>query len=301
MKTHYLSILLCCFCVLLAQNSHAGNNTDTVLVRFLGTGAADWNGPDKKGEHRRWSSILVENSILVDYTPADADMIPEDADIHTVFYTHSHGDHYNPAAALALGITTVYCSDTWEDRCREAFIKVADDLRCDPPKVIGLAQQQEVCVEGLTFKALPANHCTGDLGEQALIYLIVKGECRVLYATDTAGIPANAARGGLFGADGLDKKYRKPLNGLIMEATMGMGEEENFRIFSHSSADVVLHTVNVLKSTGCYNPAEGIPVYLTHLARTLHGTQAELDATLPSPLKAAYDGLEVLFMSNAKE
>ena len=29
------------------------------------------------------------------------------------------------------------------------------------------------------------------------------------------------------------------------------------------------------------------------MARTLHGTQAELDKTLPKPLKAAYDGLEI--------
>jgi hypothetical protein len=29
----------------------------------------------------------------------------------------------------------------------------------------------------------------------------------------------------------------------------------------------------------------------------MHGTQAELDASLPQPLKAAYDGLEVVFKS----
>jgi hypothetical protein len=34
------------------------------------------------------------------------------------------------------------------------------------------------------------------------------------------------------------------------------------------------------------------------MARTLHGTQAELDASLPHPLKAAYDGLEVIFKAN---
>jgi hypothetical protein len=31
------------------------------------------------------------------------------------------------------------------------------------------------------------------------------------------------------------------------------------------------------------------------MAHTMHGTQAELDAQLPAPLKAAYDGLEVIF------
>lgn len=266
-----------------------------IKVRFLGTGAADWNGPDKRGEYRRLSSILVEDMILVDYTPGDADMIPQGCAPKTVFYTHSHGDHYNPSAALKLGVREVYCSDTWVERCKKDFAKAASKLGVEAPVVKGLAQQEEITVEGITFKALPGNHCTGDLNEQALIYLIIKGNRRVLYATDTAGIPANAARGGLFGADGLNKKHRKPLNGLIMEATMGMGQEENFRIFSHSSADVVLHTYNVLQSTGCYKPVEGVCVYLTHLARTLHPTQAELDRTLPAPLKAAYDGLEVVF------
>lgn len=31
------------------------------------------------------------------------------------------------------------------------------------------------------------------------------------------------------------------------------------------------------------------------MSRSLHGSQAELDATLPAPLQAAHDGLEVLF------
>ena len=39
-------------------------------------------------------------------------------------------------------------------------------------------------------------------------------------------------------------------------------------------------------------------MYITHLARTLHGTQAELDIHLPEPLRAAYDGLEVVFYPN---
>lgn len=288
--------LLLLVAVLLSISSVADAQAgEGLLVRFLGTGAADWKGPDKRGEYRRLSSILVEGKVLVDYTPSDEDMIPEGCCPGTIFYTHSHGDHYNPEAAIKLGIRSVYCSSSWVERCRKDFKKAAAKLGVKPPKVTGLAQQAEVTVDGVTFKALPGNHCTGDLHEQALIYLLIKGDRRVLYATDTAGIPANAARGGLFGADGLDKKYRKPLNGLIMEATMGMGQEENFRIFSHSCADVVLHSYNVLQSTGCYKPADGIPVFLTHLARTLHPTQAELDATLPAPLKAAYDGLEVIF------
>lgn len=292
----YMKKLAVLVAILSAISLMAGAQpSEGLKVRFLGTGAADWKGPDKNGGHRRLCSILVEGAVLVDYTPGDADMLPEGCSPKTIFYTHSHRDHYNPEAALKLGVRKVYCSETWARRCRKDFREAAARLGMKPPKVKGLAQQEEITVEGVTFKALPGNHCTGDLQEQALIYLLIKGGRRVLYATDTAGIPANAAVGGLFGTDGLEEKYRKPLNGLIMEATMGMGQEENFRIFSHSCVDVVLHTCNVLRSTGCYRPAEGIPVYLTHLARTLHPSQAQLDETLPEPLKAAYDGLEVVF------
>ena len=46
---------------------------DGLRLRFLGTGAADWNGKDNRGEQRRWSSILVDDAVLVDFTMQDAD------------------------------------------------------------------------------------------------------------------------------------------------------------------------------------------------------------------------------------
>lgn len=91
----------------------------------------------------------------------------------------------------------------------------------------------------------------------------------------------------------------KPITGLIMEATMGIDYDEDFRIYTHSSVGTVLRTTHVLLSTGRLTAPEGQPVYLTHMARTLHGTQAQLDDTLPSPLRAAYDGLEVIFRGRA--
>ena len=82
-----------------------------------------------------------------------------------------------------------------------------------------------------------------------------------------------------------------------MEATMGMGDkgDEDYRLFTHSSVNTVLRTVKMLLKRKRLIMKEGQQVYLTHLARTLHPTQAELDARLPAPLKAAYDGLEVVF------
>ena len=84
-------------------------------VLFLGTGAADWNGRDERGELRRLSSILVDRKVLFDLTPGNLELIPADSQPETVFYTHSHGDHYNPSAALEAGVKRGYLSQTWYD------------------------------------------------------------------------------------------------------------------------------------------------------------------------------------------
>ena len=76
---------------------------------------------------------------------------------------------------------------------------------------------------------------------------------------------------------------------------MGMEHNNDYRIFTHSSVGMVQQIVEVLQKTKRYSSIANHPVYLTHMARTLHGTQAELDSLLPHPLKAAYDGLEVTF------
>lgn len=263
-------------------------------VRFLGTGAADWNGPDNRGELRRLSSILVDNSVLFDLTSGNIEMIPLGCVPETIFYTHSHDDHYHPESALKIGVKKVYLSQTWYDMAVMDFKKATSKLNVPMPEIIPLYIGQAVHVNGLTITPLPASHATSYAFEQTLIYLIEKSKARVIYATDTGGIPAVAAR--LAGIDAHDRNG-KPITGLIMEATMGIEHDNDFRIFTHSSVGMVHRTVEVLQKTQRYTPVADQPVYLTHMARTLHGTQAELDASLPHPLKAAYDGMEVIFKS----
>ena len=262
-------------------------------VRFLGTGAADWNGPDDRGEHRRLSSVLLDKRILIDFTPADADMLPEGCQPECIFYTHSHGDHYNPGALMDLHVPKVHLSKTWITKAWKEIGEVAAQKGLKTPEIVPLSIGETTVCGDIAITALPANHAINST-EQALIYLIEKGPVRIIYATDTGGIMGVAAR-----IAGIDPHVRpgSPITGLIMEATMGMGGkgDEDFRLFTHSSVNTVLHTVNMLLRHNRYLPQEGQPVYLTHLARTLHPTQAVLDATLPAPLKAAYDGLEVVF------
>lgn len=263
-------------------------------VRFLGTGAADWNGRDERGELRRNASVLLDETILIDLTPTVIDMLPQGCQPKAIFYTHSHGDHYKPLEAVRLNIPQVYVGHTWIERALSDFQKAAAQLNRPVPQITPLALGESVTHQGITFTALPANHATSDYHEQTLIYLVQKGNVRLLYATDTGGLTAIATR--IAGIDAhLKPEQRHPITALIMEATMGLGYDNDFRLFCHSDVSTVERTVRVLTQTGCYTPPQGQPVYLTHMARTLHGTQAELDAKLPTPLRAPYDGLEVVF------
>lgn len=262
-----------------------------IKVRFLGTGAADWKGPDDKGEYRRRCSVLINGSFLIDYTECNRDMIPDGCHPEAVFYTHSHDDHYDPSAALRLGIRKVYLGETWIDRARNDFRRASASTGIPEPEIIPVSVGCRYEESGVVVMPVPANHATSDMHELTLIYLLESLDSRVLYATDTAGIVGIAAR-----YVGIDAHLNgKPVNGFIMEATMGIGHEDDFRIFNHSSVATVAQICRVLKATRRYVPKGGQPAYITHMSRKLHGTQKELDRTLPAPLKAAYDGLEVEF------
>lgn len=261
-------------------------------IRFLGTGASDWKGLDERGEWRRWSSILVDNAVLVDFTAQSVDQLPAGVRPEAIFYTHSHRDHYDPAEALKLGVKRAYVHESWAEGARKEFAAAAGELGVAVPAVRGLAFGETVEERGVRFTCVPANHGTSRTGERAGMFLIEKGEERLLYATDTGGIMAEAAR-----IVGIDAHVRdgKPITALVMEATMGVGYEDDFRIYTHSSVDTVARIVRVLTATGRYLPPPGRKVYLTHLARTLHGTHAEVAAAVPAPLCPAHDGLEVVF------
>ena len=276
------------------ENISAGK--DDLKVRFLGTGPADWK-PGSKG--RRMSSILVEDKFLIDFTLSVEDMLPKNVHPTEIFYTHSHIDHFQPDRALLAGIQKVYLSETWADIAAKRFQTAAEQTGKSVPEIIPLKIGKPVTLHGVTLTPLPANHATKNLDEQTLIYLIEKGTTaerlgvRLLYATDTHSILVRASR-----LAGIDKyiKQGRPITAFIMEATMGFKQDEdNIRIYNHTSILTVSKIVNRLIATQRYLPPQGQPAYLTHVGQYGKLSQEELNASLPVPLRASYDGLDVVF------
>ena len=280
-----------------------------IRVRFLGSGAAGWK-PEmaKKNPHyRRQSSVLIENKVLIDFTMCSFDMLPTDCRPEVLFQTHSHGDHYNPKAAVKSGAKRMYVQESWAAAARKEVAAAAKELALPAPEVMALPFGKPVEECGLRITGVPANHSTSRVTDGTLertsLYLVEKGESRLLYATDTGGIPGDAAR--MIGIDPHIRKDNfarfdtdyvvepKPLTAFIMEATHG-DIDDDFRLFVHSIVQAVARTVAMLKKHGRFAPPHGQHAYITHLAIKYRDWAAEkINAELPDSLRAAYDGLEL--------
>lgn len=268
----------------LAGNS-PGAKDNTLKIKFLGTGAA--GGKGRSGKGRRHSSILVDGIFLIDFTDDSLDMLPAGARIDTIFYTHSHRDHFQPSAALKIGVKRVYLNHSWYDIAVKAYREAAKEAGANMPAIIPTYVGSPVIVGDVAVTPLLANHPTDNAMEESQIYLLDKGGIRLLYATDTSGIPGKSAR--LAGIDAHREAYG--ITALIMEATMA--DPDDYRLYCHSSTSTVANTVRVLLKTDRLHMPAGQKVYLTHMATSLH--PKDVNAGLPDPLRAAEDGLEVIF------
>lgn len=239
-----------------------------MYIHFLGTGAADWHEPDERGEYRRLTSTLLDGSTLIDVTQTVLDEL-DPIKISAVLFTHSHRDHFDPQSLKMLTPCRVYAHESW-----------AGEIGGSGLEVIPLRIGEPVNVNGFTVLPMPSNHSTDRPYETTLHYLIEKEGKRLLYATDGAWLLNAEHR--LIG----DRK----LDAAVFDATIGDSCEGDWRIFEHNSLDMVRLMVKTMLKTGRLKA--DAPVYLTHLARTLHPAQAEIVSRLQRPLIACFDGME---------
>ncbi|MBO4886146.1 MAG: hypothetical protein IKS52_09550 [Clostridia bacterium] len=240
-------------------------------LKFLGTGAADWNGPDERGEYRRLTSTLLDGCLLIDVTKTVLDMIPNPAAVTDVFFTHSHGDHFDIDALRALAPCRVYAHESW-----------AGEIEGEGLTVVPLSVGKPVEAACFTMIPMPSNHSTAREYETTLHYLVEKDGKRLLYATDGAWL--------INGEHHIIGK--KVLDSAVFDATIGDGCEGDYRIFEHNSIDMIRLMLKTLYRMGRLR--EGAPVYLTHLARTLHPDQATLERRTEKPFIVCHDGMEAV-------
>ena len=290
----------------------AGEGPCGIRVRFLGSGASGWDPKwlEKTPFTRRQTSALLENRVLIDFTACSFDHLPKGCRPEALFQTHSHGDHYSPTALVRVGVKRLYVHETWASAAEAAVSAAADKLGLPAPEVIPLNFGVPVVEGGMAFTPVPANHSTSRVTdgvlERTCLYLVEKGPTRLLYATDTAGIPNDAAR--MIGIDPIvsEKNYPtrfagnpfvsppKAITALVMEATMG-NVEEHLCYEAHSGVPTVARLLATLRKFDRYRPPEGQSAYVTHLGVRYRGWPSEkIDAELPEGIKSASDGLEIV-------
>lgn len=219
-------------------------------IRFLGTGAADWN----RAEHSTWegyrrnASALIDGCLLIDPGPDVPNALetfgisPED--IRYIINTHRHGDHYS-----------------------EETLKALSDAAFYPAKA-----GEEIRFGRYTVTALRANHATCS---EAVHFIISDGEKRIFYGLDGAWL--------LYDEVAAIKERR--IDFAVLDATIG-DVPGDYRIFEHNDLNMVIEMQRSLRpyiARFC----------ISHMARTLHGTQAELERRMqPYGIEAAFDGFE---------
>lgn len=248
-----------------------------IRLDFLGTGAADWVTPAPDGTFRRFTSTLVDQNILLDFTKKSLDTLEKaDAHVEYVLYTHSHRDHFDPEALRILqrsrtekGLAPlkIYAEASW-----------AREIDCPGAEITGVSVGSPFSLGEYQITPLPANHSTERTYEQPLHYLFQHQDgTNWLYATDGAWL-----------MNPVMKAMRKaPLSGLVIDATIGDGHAGDWRIFEHNSLPMLRIMAETLTETGMLLP--GGKIYLTHMARTLHGSRAQVEAALSEPFVLAND------------
>lgn len=255
-------------------------------LHFLGTGAADWNIAKRADgiEWRRFSSTLIDDSLLVDPGPhifdfAGQSSLPNLFDSLTdIIVTHSHGDHFNAESALRLSAGGRNCRVWGDPAClRKLKAKLGEDMNIDFRRVFPGERFWAGKYEILPVRA---NHGTEDNDETPLNYVISRGGKTMFYGLDTGWLPYKTWLA--------IKNIR--FDCMTLELTMGDITPGDDRIFSHTSIPMLKIMLETFRKQGCA-PA-GCKIIVSHLARYLHTDHASTAASLaPLGVDVAYDGL----------
>ncbi len=276
-----------------ASNDRIKSNKlfDEMSILFLGTGAADWDQkhyPNDKnkllsGMHRGLSSMLINNSVLIDCgptVPKALDMFEVNVDnITDILITHSHGDHFNVEA-----INEIQNKRLIDDKIKlwvhkgvsSHFTTLAKDTGCE---VNTISSFDDFSINGLDVTAVEANHDREGTGEQCLQYILKSKDKVLFYALDGGWITTktwNVLKG-------------LKIDAIVWDATWG--DEDYFCLFSHNNMPMIRLMIKPFIKEDVFNVDSKI--FLSHLGRNYHPAHKIFEKSAASEgMIAAYDGLK---------
>ena len=240
-------------------------------ILFLGTGAADWPNP---GAHvnggRRFSSLLLDNSILIDFNAMSMDAVREfkvDANrITDIVVSHPHGDHFDlktieelamlrdaslPPIVIHVNVKAIERSQPSSEA--SARLKFAGYLPGD-------------CFDchGYAFESYAANHALEVPGELAahLVATCPSGE-RLFYTLDGSWFPSRTWN---------QLRKAKPVDVVVWEMTCGTLYD--WRVCEHCNLAMIACEAKFLATFGFLKP--GIPMLCSHIMRAACGDMGQM-------------------------
>ena len=255
-------------------------------VTFLGTGAADWdiNAYVPGTFHRRFSSVLIHDDLLIDPGPhvfhfCETEGTPDLLNnVQNIIVTHSHGDHFNSATVAKLCVGKD-CTLWADPACMRKLIRELGEETAAKIKFVETKRNRDYEIGGYKVTSLRSNHATEDPDEDTRLYLIEQDGRILYYGCDSAWIPTvswNVIR-------------ERPVNAMVLELTCGETATYDWRIFEHNTPEMLDIMLTMFRKYNLFAP--DVKYYVSHLARTLHTDHEGLVKYLePRDVVPAYDG-----------
>ena len=256
-------------------------------VTFLGTGAADWdiNAYVPGRFHRRFSSVLINDDLLIDPGPhvfhfCEHNGTPNLLDgVKNILVTHSHADHFNPQTVKRLCVGRD-CALWADPACRRKLIRELGEEVAAKIQFVETRHGLDYEIGGYKVTSLRSNHATDDPEEDTRLYLVEQDGRILYYGCDSAWIPT---------VSWYVIKTR-PVNAMILELTCGEIATHDWRIFDHNTPEMLDIMLTVFRKYGLFAP--DVKYYVSHLACSLHTDHERLVEYLkPRNVTPAYDGL----------